>query len=170
MGRDKEILTAKYGASTINGLHEAVKGYMTLESIIANKPDVVVAGWDYGFSEANNLTPDTLHGKGINSYLLTESCRQKDGQNARGVMDPWNAVRTDITNLATLTGHEATKNLDAVKKKRYLNLPYAMWTSGPLNIDAAEHLRVSLEKWGLEPQSSIKPQLKIPASVPGHEG
>ena len=45
-----------------------------------------------------------------------------------------------------------------------------MWTSGPLNIDAAEHLRVSLEKWGLEPKSSIKPQLRIPASVPGHEG
>lgn len=57
MGRDKEILTAKYGADTINSLHEGVKGYMTLESIIANKPDVVVAGWDYGFSEANNLTP-----------------------------------------------------------------------------------------------------------------
>ena len=273
--RDKEILTAKYGADTINSLHEGVKGYMTLESVIANRPDVVVAGWDYGFSEANNLTPDNLHDKGINSYLLTESCRQKDGQSARGVMDPWNAVRTDITNLATLTGNEqtgkkavqdmddrldalqkapkarktptvllfdsakdtvftsgskggpqaiinaagaqngahdvndtwvrigwekvatmnpdaiafvdydaqpysekikilesnpATKNLDAVKKKRYLNLPIAMWTSGPLNIDAAEHLRVSLEKWGLEPKSSIKPQLRIPASVPGHEG
>ncbi|GAE70307.1 hypothetical protein JCM18909_3618 [Cutibacterium acnes JCM 18909] len=56
-----------------------------------------------------------------------------------------------------------------MQKKRFLNLPYAMWTSGPLNIDAAEHLRVSLEKWGLEPKSSIKPQLTIPASVPGHE-
>ena len=70
--RDKEILTAKYGADTINSLHEGVKGYMTLESVIANRPDVVVAGWDYGFSEANNLTPDNLHDKGINSYLLTE--------------------------------------------------------------------------------------------------
>ena len=275
LGDDKTILAAKYGSHVIDNLHEAVKGYPTLESIIANKPDVVVAGWNYGFSEEGNLTPDKLHERGIDSYLLSESCRQKGSEKARGVMQPWDAVRTDLSNLAKLTGNEptgkkavkdlddrldalnkapkaaktpvvllfdsakdtvltsgnkggpqaiinaaggqnaahdvndtwvriswekvatlkpdaiafvdydaqpysetvkilqsnpATKNLAAVQKKRFLNLPYAMWTSGPLNIDAAEHLRVSLEKWGLEPKSSIKPQLTIPASVPGHEG
>ena len=272
---DKTILAAKYGSRVIDNLHEAVKGYPTLESIVANKPDVVVAGWNYGFSEEGNLTPDKLHERGINSYLLSESCRQEGSEKARGVMQPWDAVRTDLGNLAKLTGNEptgkkavkdlddrldalnkapkaartpvvllfdsakdtvltsgskggpqaiinaaggqnathdvndtwvgigwekvatlkpdaiafvdydaqpfsekvkvlqsnpATKKLAAVQKKRFLNLPYAMWTSGPLNIDAAEHLRVSLEKWGLEPKSSIKPQLIIPTSVPGHEG
>lgn len=56
LGDDKTILAAKYGSHVIDNLHEAVKGYPTLESIIANKPDVVVAGWNYGFSEESNLT------------------------------------------------------------------------------------------------------------------
>ena len=108
LGDDKTILAAKYGSHVIDNLHEAVKGYPTLESIIANKPDVVVAGWNYGFSEEGNLTPDKLHERGIGSYLLSESCRQKGSEKARGVMQPWDAVRTDLGNLAKLTGNEPT--------------------------------------------------------------
>lgn len=108
LGDDKTILAAKYGSHVIDNLHEAVKGYLTLESIIANKPDVVVAGWNYGFSEESNLTPDKLHERGIGSYLLSESCRQKGSEKARGVMQPWDAVRTDLSNLAKLTGNEPT--------------------------------------------------------------
>ena len=108
LGDDKTILAAKYGSHVIDNLHEAVKGYPTLESIIANKPDVVVAGWNYGFSEEGNLTPDKLHERGIDSYLLSESCRQKGSEKAHGVMQPWDAVRTDLSNLAKLTGNEPT--------------------------------------------------------------
>lgn len=53
--------------------------------------------------------------------------------------------------VAVLKAHPATRNLSAVKQERFLNLPYAMWTSGPLNIDAAEEVRGALEQWGLAP-------------------
>jgi len=36
-----------------------------------------------------------------------------------------------------------------------------MWTSGPMNIDAAEILRQALETYGLAPDSSIEPVIDI---------
>lgn len=273
MGRDIPILKAKYGAETVDGLNDVSKDYPTLESILANSPDLVVAGWNYGFSEGKNLTPDILSEKGIPSYLLTESCRQ-EGTTKRGVVDPWEAVRTDITNLGTITGHSdvaktavedmntrlkavqgaaqpekkpvvflfdsakdnvftsgkygapqaiieaaggtnatadvedtwtnvnwerlatanpdvialveypaqsyqekidalkshpATKDLTAVKEERFVNLPYAMWTESPLNIDAAEYLRKAFEKYGLAPTSDVSTHLEMPADLPGRD-
>ena len=272
MGRDVPILKAKYGAETVDGLNDVSKEYPTLESILANSPDLVVAGWNYGFSEGKNLTPDILSEKGIPSYLLTESCRQ-EGTTKRGVVDPWEAVRTDITNLGTITGHSdvaktavedmdtrlkavqgaaqpkkpvvflfdsakdnvftsgkygapqaiieaaggtnatadiedtwtnvnwerlatanpdvialveypgqsyqekidalkshpATKDLTAVKEERFVNLPYAMWTESPLNIDAAEYLRKAFEKHGLAPASDVSTHLEMPADLPGRD-
>ena len=272
MGRDVPILKAKYGAETVDGLNDVSKEYPTLESILANSPDLVVAGWNYGFSEGKNLTPDILSEKGIPSYLLTESCRQ-EGTTKRGIVDPWEAVRTDITNLGTITGHSdakaavedmdtrlkavqgaaqpekkpvvflfdsakdnvftsgkygapqaiieaaggtnatadiedtwtnvnwerlatanpdvialveypgqsyqekidalkshpATKDLTAVKEERFVNLPYAMWTESPLNIDAAEYLRKAFEKHGLAPASDVSTHLEMPADLPGRD-
>ena len=122
LGDDKTILAAKYGSHVIDNLHEAVKGYPTLESIIANKPDVVVAGWNYGFSEEGNLTPDKLHERGIDSYLLSESCRQKGSEKARGVMQPWDAVRTDLSNLAKRS-RTSTTGLTLLTRLRRLRKP-----------------------------------------------
>lgn len=68
-----------------------------------------------------------------------------------------------------LKEHPTTKNLPAVKNNRFINLPYAMWCSGPLNIDAAEHVRSSMEGFGLVPKSNIKPELQLPKSVPGQQ-
>lgn len=229
--------------------------YPSLETVIAAKPDVMVAGWNYGYDEAKKVTPDSLAQYDIAAYVLTESCRQADGK-ARGIVDPWTALRNDMTNLGEITGNQdkaaevvaefdkrlkaladapsapdkpsvfvfdsgdkavftsgvygaptaiieaggginamsdledtwtevswerlaaskpeafvfvdypgqtfeqkiavlkanpATKDLPAVKEGRFLNLPYALWTSGPLNIDAAEQVRAALEKWGLAP-------------------
>lgn len=273
LNRDKEILIAKYGAETVNGLNDVSKDYPTMESILAARPDLVVAGWNYGFSEGKNLTPDLLKDKGIASYLLTESCRQ-EGTTKRGLVDPWEAVRIDVNNLGALTGHAeeakavvkdmddrlkalneapkpekkpvvfvfdsakdsiftsgffgapnaiidtaggvnavadlqdtwtsvsweklatakpdilafveyppqtfeekvqilkthpVTKDLPAVVNERFVNLPYAMWTESPLNIDAAEYLRKSLEKHGLAPASQVKTHLELPASLPGKD-
>ncbi|MDO4784565.1 MAG: ABC transporter substrate-binding protein [Propionibacteriaceae bacterium] len=273
LNRDKEILIAKYGAETVNGLNEVSKDYPTMESILAARPDLVVAGWNYGFSEGKNLTPDLLKEKGISSYLLTESCRQ-EGTTKRGLVDPWEAVRIDVNNLGALTGHAdeakavvkdmddrlkalneapkpekkpvvfvfdsakdtiftsgffgapnaiidtaggvnavadlqdtwtpvsweklatakpdifafveypaqsfeekvqilkthpVTKDLPAVVNERFVNLPYAMWTESPLNIDAAEYLRKSLEKHELVPASQIKTSLQMPDSLPGKD-
>ncbi|MDP3891576.1 ABC transporter substrate-binding protein, partial [Nocardioides sp.] len=53
--------------------------------------------------------------------------------------------------VAILQSHPATRDLPAVRQERFLNLPYAMWTSGPLNIDAAERVREALEGWDLVP-------------------
>ncbi|STC66039.1 putative iron transport system exported solute-binding component [Corynebacterium diphtheriae] len=38
-----------------------------------------------------------------------------------------------------------------VKQKRFINLPNAMWTSGALNIDGAEHVHKGFEQFGLVP-------------------
>lgn len=56
-----------------------------------------------------------------------------------------------------LESNPATKNLKAVKEQRYLNLPIPAWTSSPLNVDAAEHLRMALEDHDLVPDTDIEP-------------
>lgn len=254
IGRDEEVLTEHYG-DAVAGLEQVSDDYPSLETVVAAKPDVMVAGWSYGYDEARQLTPGSLARRDIAAYVLTESCRQADGA-ARGIVDPWTALRADLTNLGRITGHEdraaavvadlddrldalgaapapakapvvfvfdsgqkavftsgaygapqviieaagghnatsdvddtwvevswerlassrpdafvfvdypgqtfeqkvavlranpATRDLPAVTEGRFLNLPYAMWTSGPLNIDAAEEVRAALEGWELVP-------------------
>lgn len=271
VGRDIPTLTQKYG-DVVASLNEVSTEYPTLESILAADPDLVVAGWNYGFSEGNNLTPDILKEKGIPSYVLTESCRQDD-TTKRGIVDPWEAVRTDLTNLGVLTGnsdtaakvvknldtrleilatakqpetkpvvfvfdsakdtiftsgsfgapnaiieaaggvnaadvddtwttvsweklatakpdvialvdypgqtyeekiqilkkHPVTKDLPAVMEERFINLPYALWTESPMNIDAAEYLRKAFEKYSLAPTSDVTTHMEMPAKLPGRE-
>jgi iron complex transport system substrate-binding protein len=254
IGRDQEVLTEHYG-DAVAGLNQVSDDYPSLETVIAARPDVMVAGWNYGYDETKQLTPDGLAQRDIAAYVLTESCRQ-EGSDARGVVDPWTALREDMTNLGAITGKEdratevvadfdarlraldgapradedpvvfvfdsgekavftsgafgapqaiieagggvnamsdledtwtevswerlaasrpdafvfvdypgqtfeqkvavlranpATRDLPAVQEERFLNLPYAMWTSGPLNIDAAEQVRAALEDWELVP-------------------
>ena len=256
IGRDQEVLTQHYG-DAVAGLKQVSNDYPSLETVIAARPDVMVAGWNYGYDETRQLTPDSLAQRDIAAYVLTESCRQESGE-ARGIVDPWTALRDDMTNLGKITGKEdtaaqvladfdarlaaldaapraeerpvlfvfdsgekavftsgaygapqaiieaaggrnamsdledtwtevswerltaarpdafvfvdypgqtfeqkvavlqanpATRDLPAVTQERFLNLPYAMWTSGPLNIDAAELVRATLEDWDLAPAS-----------------
>lgn len=257
----KEALSTAYGKDVVDALPVASKDRPTLENAIAQQPDVVISGWNYGFSDESNFTPDGLAEHGVAAYVLSESCRQEDG--ARGTMPPWEALSADMENLGEITGKEdradeviadieerrktleeapqateaptvflfdsgtkeiftsgsfggpqaiieaagaknatedvkdtwtevswerlvtaepdyfafvdypgqsfeqkvkiletnpSTKNLPAVKEKRYLNLPITTWTSGPLNIDAAEQLRLGLEEHDLVPASGIEPQ------------
>lgn len=254
-------LSRVYGADSLDGLTQATPDYPTMENVIARRPDVVLAGWNYGYSEDTKLTPELLADRDIAGYVLSESCRQPDGR--RGTMPPWDALREDIDNLGVIAGREdaaqrvnaditarrtaledapqatrpptvflfdsgtkqiftsgsqgapqaiieaagganatagvkdtwtevsweqlvssqpdffafvdyegqsfrdkvkvlesnpATKDLPAVKEKRYLNLPIPAWTSSPLNIDAAEQLRAALEEHGLVPASDIRPE------------
>lgn len=273
MQRDVDILSAKYGKDVISGLDSVAKEYPSLEEVVSKQPDIFVAGWNYGFDEGKNLTPDSLKDQGIDSYILTESCRQ-EGTTKRGIVDPWEAVEMDLANIGAITGNKetadkvvkdqqdrlaalrtadqpdtapvafvfdsasdtiftsgkfgapqaileaagakngaedvedtwtkvgwehltatkpdvfvfveypgqefeekvkilkenpVTKDLPAVKENRFINLPYAMWTSSPLNIDAAEHVRKGLEKFQLAPKSDIKPALALPDNLPGTE-
>lgn len=254
INRDEQVLTEHYGPA-VGELNQVSDDYPSLETVIAQRPDVMVAGWNYGYDDAKHLTPDSLATHDIGAYVLTESCRQDDS-NARGIVDPWTALRGDLTNLGQITGHTqqavevtadldarldaladapqpeqapvlfvfdsgdkaiftsgafgapqaiieaaggrnavedlkdtwtevswerlaaaqpdaflfvdypgqtleqkvailkshpATRDLPAVKHERFLNLPYVMWTSGPLNIDAAEEARAALETWQLVP-------------------
>ncbi|MCU1642172.1 MAG: hypothetical protein JWN03_2447 [Nocardia sp.] len=257
--RDADTLRRHYG-DAVNRLNSVAPDYPSRETVLAQRPDVMVAGWNYGYSEAGNLTPDSLRAAGVAPYVLTESCRRPDGE--RGITDAWTALHTDLTDLGAITGRteratELTADLDrrltalraapqpehrptvflfdsasdtvfssgkygapqaildsagarnalddvadtwtavswerlvaadpdaivfvdyppqsfqqkvdllrskpgihnlrAVTQSRFLNLPYALWTSGPLNIDAAEQVRVQLERWNLVPASSIRP-------------
>lgn len=270
MDKDKARLAAVYGKDAVDALPDLGKESLSMETVLGAQPDVVYAGYNYGYTEAKNFMPDNLRAKGIAPYVLSESCRPDQATAQRGTMDPWTAVRTDLTNMGAITGHveqakkvsndidtrlarikaapqaarkpvvllydsgkdsvftsgsfggpqgiieaagatnlaadvkdswvriswekvaagkpdfiafvdypgatiaekisqleanPATRDLPAVKQKRYLSLPYVSWTSSPLNIDAAESLRSSLEKAKLLPQSDTKPvhDLSTPA-------
>lgn len=264
LARDKQLLELAYPQNRVDELKVVGEDQPTLETVLAVKPQMMFAGWGYGFSESRNLLPETLHEQDIDTYLLSETCRQEDG--ARGTMKAWTALRTDLLNIGELTGHSdtakaavadidkrrealeraprpakkptaflfdsgsdaiftsgslggpqaifdtagvanatadvedtwtevgweriaaakpdviyfvdypgqsyaekvktlkanpASHDLPAVKENRFVNLPYAMFVSGPLNIDAAEWVRRSLEHFGLAPESGIEPSLDI---------
>lgn len=260
LDQDRAVLERHYGDQPLGSMQDVSDKMPPMETILAQRPDVVVAGWNYGYRESTGITPTTLREKGIAAYTLSESCRPKEGQKERGTMAPWIALSTDLTNLGEITGNQAkakevnadidarrkaleqapkaaktpnvllfdsgdktvftsgkfggpqavietagarnvmddvndtwtavswervaaakpdaitfvsygeqtlaqkvallesnpaTKDLDAVRQKRYLNLPYALWVSSPLNIDAAEQLRAKLEGWNLLPASGL---------------
>lgn len=274
MDQDRDVLELAYPEARIDQLKEVGGEYPTLENVLAVKPEMMFAGYGYGFSKSRNLMPEDLSTRGIKTYLLSETCKQESG--ARGTMDAWTALTTDLRNIGTLTGHRenadavvadiekrlaslaaapasgekptvflfdsgtdaiftsgsyggpqavfdaagvanatadvkdtwtevgwerlaasnpdviffvdypgqsyqqkvdilkanpASRNLEAVKKGRFVNLPYAMWVSGPLNIDAAEWVREAVEHFGVAPTSSISPTLDVRqlSELPGND-
>ncbi len=60
MQRDADTLRRHYGAAVVDALPQAAPEYPTLETVLARAPDVMVAGWNYGYSEEKNLTPTRL--------------------------------------------------------------------------------------------------------------
>jgi iron complex transport system substrate-binding protein len=81
------------------------KDRVTKEIALDARADLVFAGWNYGFNE-NALTPDELHKAGIDTYLLTESCRNARTSTSRGIMPPLDALYTDLENLGRIFGVE----------------------------------------------------------------
>lgn len=63
--------------------------------------------------------------------------------------------------IAVLKSNPASRDLTAVRENRFINLPYAMWVSSPLNIDAAETLRAVLENHDLAPDTGIEPSIDV---------
>lgn len=274
MERDQDLLELAYPDDRVDELTVVGEEFPTLENVLAVDPQMMFAGYGYGFSEARNLMPEMLTEHGIATYLLSETCQQDDG--ARGTMDAWTALTTDLTNIGELTGHSdtaaevvadieerraaleaapqgdekptaflfdsgtdaiftsgsfggpqaifdtagvtnataavedtwtevgwetlaasdpdviffvdypgqsyedkvavlqanpASRDLEAVREERFVNLPYAMWVSGPMNIDAAEWVRTAVEHFGLAPGSGIAPTLDITAldELPGND-
>ncbi|ANI90845.1 ABC transporter substrate-binding protein [Dietzia timorensis] len=258
----RQLLSNVYGdeADDINYVAERAD----LETVVAEDPEMMFAGWNYGFKDETPLNPSGLAEHDIDSYLLSETCRS--GQGTRGTMDPWVALRTDLFNIGEIAGdadraqsvvddidsrletlsgvpqpdetptaflvdsandtiftsgsfggpqgileaagarnatedvadtwtdvswekiatedpdvlvfvdyeaqsyeeklealrtHPATRDLEAVKEERFINIPYVMWCSGPLNIDAAEIVRKGMESYGLAPESDIDPEISV---------
>ncbi|WP_033341477.1 ABC transporter substrate-binding protein [Catenuloplanes japonicus] len=273
MSRDQAVLRLAYPDARVDALTVVGDEYPTLENVLAVNPEMMFAGYGYGFSESRNLMPEDLTTHGIKTYLLSETCKQDDG--ARGTMDAWTALTTDLHNIGDLTGHRptadavvadietrraalaaapkgaetptaflfdsgtdaiftsgsfggpqaifdaagvtnatadvedtwtevgwerlaasdpdviffvdypgqsfqqkvdtlkanpASRNLAAVKEERFVNLPYAMWVSGPLNIDSAEWVRKAIEHYGLAPATQITPELDVTklSDLPGN--
>ncbi|MFD3513398.1 ABC transporter substrate-binding protein [Streptomyces sp. NPDC058657] len=71
------------------------------ELVLDARADLVFAGWNYGFNEGEGFTPAALAAVGVDSYLLSESCRNGRGK-ARGVMPPLEALYTDLRNLGKI--------------------------------------------------------------------
>ncbi|MFF7993042.1 ABC transporter substrate-binding protein [Kitasatospora xanthocidica] len=74
------------------------KKTLTKEIALDARADLVLAGWHYGFDEGSGVTPQAFKALGIGSYVLSESCRSGKGTE-RGVMDPLDALYTDLANL-----------------------------------------------------------------------
>ncbi|WFB08742.1 ABC transporter substrate-binding protein [Streptomyces sp. LX-29] len=72
------------------------------ELVLDARADMVFAGWNYGFGEGNGFTPAALKKVGVDSYVLTESCRNGGDGKARGVMSPLEALYTDLDNLGKI--------------------------------------------------------------------
>ncbi|MFJ9696475.1 ABC transporter substrate-binding protein [Kitasatospora sp. NPDC101183] len=77
------------------------KKVITKEIALDAKADLVFAGWHYGFDEGSGITPAAFKALGVESYVLTESCRSGKG-GERGVMDPLEALYTDLANLGEI--------------------------------------------------------------------
>ncbi|MFJ9528111.1 ABC transporter substrate-binding protein [Streptomyces cyaneofuscatus] len=77
------------------------KDRINKELVLGARADLVFAGWNYGFNEGEGFTPAELKRVGVDSYLLSESCRNGQGK-ARGVMPPLEALYTDLGNLGKI--------------------------------------------------------------------
>ncbi|MFI8453870.1 ABC transporter substrate-binding protein [Kitasatospora sp. NPDC085464] len=77
------------------------KKVLTKEIALDARADLVLAGWHYGFDEGSGVTPQAFKALGIDSYVLSESCRSGRGTE-RGVMDPLDALYTDLANLGEI--------------------------------------------------------------------
>lgn len=101
----QDLLARTYGADVVDPLQVVNRDYPTFENVIANEPDVFFAGWNSGYDEEQNLVPENMSRYGITAYTASYSCRQDDSE-SRGVMPPWDALMTDLTNLGEITGRE----------------------------------------------------------------
>lgn len=104
LAAQKQTLSTVYGKEIVEQLPVASEDYPTMENAVATKPDVVISGWNYGYTLEKKFTPDDLKGHDIAPYVLSESCKQEGG--ARGTMPPWDALYADLTNLGQITGRQ----------------------------------------------------------------
>lgn len=74
------------------------------EQVVDAKADLVVAGWDSGFSEERGITPEILDDLGIQSFMHTESCFNYPKHPER--VPPFQGLYTDLERLGEIFGVE----------------------------------------------------------------
>nr|WP_231405560.1 ABC transporter substrate-binding protein [Actinomadura viridis] len=87
------------------------------EIVVAAKADLVVAGWNSGFSDQRGITPQILDKLGIQSFMHTESCFNYPGHPER--VTPFEALYTDLERLGKIFRVEpkAAGVVDGLKKR-----------------------------------------------------
>ncbi|ADH69667.1 ABC transporter substrate-binding protein [Nocardiopsis dassonvillei] len=74
------------------------------ELVVDAGADLVVAGWNSGFSEERGITPEILDGLGIQSFMHTESCFNYPGHPEE--VTPFEGLYTDLERLGRIFGVE----------------------------------------------------------------
>ena len=102
------VLTALYGA----GIESVPRmdNPISMEAIVGQQPDLLIGSYSGLFSGSSGVTVEAANENGINTYVISDSCRQDPAAGSAsklGTMDPWDAVRADVQNYGTLTGKEA---------------------------------------------------------------
>lgn len=111
---------------------ELAPKYPTVETLLAVEADFFFAGWYYGMKPGGEVTPDTLKAKGIETYVLTESCAQVDKTRPRASMD---LLYTDELALGTIFGREAqAKELVDGWKARVAKVTEAVKDEAPVSV------------------------------------
>lgn len=74
------------------------------EIVVDAKGDLVVAGWNSGFSDRRGITPEILDGLGIGSFMHAESCFNYPGFPERH--RPFDGLYVDLERLGQIFGVE----------------------------------------------------------------
>ncbi|MCI3223777.1 ABC transporter substrate-binding protein [Streptomyces sp. NP-1717] len=87
------------------------------ELVVSHKSDLVVAGWNSGFSDRRGITPEILDRLGIQSFMHTESCYNYPGFPERTA--PFDGLYTDLERLGKIFRVEdrATEVVDGLKER-----------------------------------------------------
>ena len=72
------------------------------ETVVDAEADLVVAGWNSGFSDQRGITPEILDGIGIQSFMHAESCFNYPGFPER--VTPFEGLYTDLERLGRIFG------------------------------------------------------------------
>jgi iron complex transport system substrate-binding protein len=87
------------------------------EIVVQAKADLVVAGWNSGFSDQRGITPAILDKLGIQSFMHTESCYNYPGHPER--VTPFEGLYADLERLGKIFQVEAkASEVVASLKKR----------------------------------------------------
>ncbi|HET8994834.1 MAG TPA: ABC transporter substrate-binding protein [Rhodococcus sp. (in: high G+C Gram-positive bacteria)] len=110
-------LRGMYGAQRIDALPVVSEESFNLETIQAQKPDVVMAGHGWGFSVEKNITPERLNDDfGIPAYTVTPTCLPGSLE----ALSPWEEAYADLSNIGSIVGHGdiAAVKIDELEQRR----------------------------------------------------